>query len=239
MISASLHSLISAMLMRMPGVVVRYHSGWWGLARKINYTGDWLITLSWCLLCGFKVRSTTHHSTGLSHFPCPHRGPPPHLAPQTSHTSCLLLCLCLCLCVCVGQSPVPYFQALYFLVLLVHRAIRDDHMCREKVRPGSSPPPLSLYLPLSPPFAHTCAAKRCITRGQTQCHRCYYVLASPMSRRFLTFPPPPHVYSRHGLWAVRCRLGRVQEGRAVPLRALRHLMRGPCTSFKKCQDAGG
>jgi delta14-sterol reductase/lamin-B receptor len=58
-------------------------SGWWGLARKINYTGDWLVTLSWCLLCGF-------------------------------------------------NSPVPYFQALYFAVLLVHRAIRDDGMCREK-----------------------------------------------------------------------------------------------------------
>ena len=36
--------------------------------------GDWLVTLSWCLLCGFK-------------------------------------------------SPVPYFQAVYFLVLLVHRSV--------------------------------------------------------------------------------------------------------------------
>ena len=58
-------------------------SGWWGTARKINYTGDWLITFSWCLLCGF-------------------------------------------------NSPIPYFQAIYFLVLLVHRAIRDDQMCAEK-----------------------------------------------------------------------------------------------------------
>lgn len=58
-------------------------SGWWGMARKINYTGDWLVTFSWCLLCG-------------------------------------------------GGSPVPYFQALYFAILLVHRAIRDDEMCQEK-----------------------------------------------------------------------------------------------------------
>jgi len=58
-------------------------SGWWGIARKINYTGDWLVSLSWCLLCGF-------------------------------------------------QSPIPYFHAVYFLILLVHRAIRDDHMCHEK-----------------------------------------------------------------------------------------------------------
>mmetsp|Transcript_14301 Transcript_14301/g.28992 ORF Transcript_14301/g.28992 Transcript_14301/m.28992 type:complete len:456 (-) Transcript_14301:156-1523(-) len=27
-------------------------SGWWGLARKINYLGDWLMSLSWCLCCG-------------------------------------------------------------------------------------------------------------------------------------------------------------------------------------------
>lgn len=58
-------------------------SGWWGAARKINYTGDWLITLSWCMLCGF-------------------------------------------------DSPIPYFQAIYFAILLVHRAARDDHMCHEK-----------------------------------------------------------------------------------------------------------
>ena len=58
-------------------------SGWWGLARKINYSGDWLVTLSWCLLCGFK-------------------------------------------------SPVPYFQALYFAILLIHRAVRDDIECEKK-----------------------------------------------------------------------------------------------------------
>ena len=27
-------------------------SGWWGLARHINYTGDWLMGLAWCLTCG-------------------------------------------------------------------------------------------------------------------------------------------------------------------------------------------
>eukprot|EP01130_Rhizamoeba_saxonica_P014208 TRINITY_DN6182_c0_g1_i1.p1 TRINITY_DN6182_c0_g1~~TRINITY_DN6182_c0_g1_i1.p1 ORF type:complete len:440 (-),score=62.48 TRINITY_DN6182_c0_g1_i1:35-1354(-) len=58
-------------------------SGWWGLARKINYTGDWLMVLSLCLLCGF-------------------------------------------------SSPVPYFQALYFFILLVHRAMRDDYACMQK-----------------------------------------------------------------------------------------------------------
>jgi Delta14-sterol reductase len=58
-------------------------SGWWGRARKINYTGDYLMGLSWCLTCG------------------------------------------------VG-SIAPYYYAIYFLILLVHRSERDDHMCHEK-----------------------------------------------------------------------------------------------------------
>ena len=28
-------------------------TGWWGLARKINYSGDWLMGLAWCLCTGF------------------------------------------------------------------------------------------------------------------------------------------------------------------------------------------
>lgn len=58
-------------------------SGWWGIARHINYFGDWLLGLSWCLPCGFK-----------------------HL--------------------------VPYFYAIYFAVLLVHRDLRDEHSCQKK-----------------------------------------------------------------------------------------------------------
>jgi Delta14-sterol reductase len=58
-------------------------SGWWGLARKINYLGDYVMAVSWCLLCGY-------------------------------------------------GSIVPYYYAIYFAVLLIHRSIRDDHMCHEK-----------------------------------------------------------------------------------------------------------
>ncbi|CAM9900766.1 unnamed protein product [Discosporangium mesarthrocarpum] len=58
-------------------------SGWWGRARKINYTGDWIMGLSWCLVTGF-------------------------------------------------SSPVPYFYSIYFGVLLVHRALRDDRACAAK-----------------------------------------------------------------------------------------------------------
>lgn len=58
-------------------------SGWWGMARKINYTGDWLMGFSWSLCCG-------------------------------------------------AMSPIAYFYAIYFLVLLIHRAMRDDHFCSLK-----------------------------------------------------------------------------------------------------------
>jgi len=58
-------------------------SGWWGWARKINYTGDWMMSLAWCGLCG-------------------------------------------------SVHVLPYFYAIYFGVLLVHRAARDDHLCALK-----------------------------------------------------------------------------------------------------------
>ncbi|KAL7558443.1 hypothetical protein ACA910_015781 [Epithemia clementina (nom. ined.)] len=58
-------------------------SGWWGMARKINYTGDWIMGLTWCLVCGF-------------------------------------------------GSIVPYYYAIYFAILLVHRSMRDDQMCQAK-----------------------------------------------------------------------------------------------------------
>ena len=58
-------------------------SGWWGMARKINYTGDYLMGFSYSLLCGF-------------------------------------------------DSVVPYYYAVYFFILLVHRSIRDDELCAEK-----------------------------------------------------------------------------------------------------------
>ena len=58
-------------------------SGYWGLARKINYTGDWMMGLAWCLTCGW-------------------------------------------------GSLMPYFYAIYFGILLVHRAWRDDHACQTK-----------------------------------------------------------------------------------------------------------
>lgn len=37
-------------------------SGWWGMARKINYTGDWLMGTAWCLTTGFDSPFTFFYS---------------------------------------------------------------------------------------------------------------------------------------------------------------------------------
>merc|ERR1712187_754643 len=62
-------------------------SGWWGLARKINYTGDWLLAWTWSLATG-------------------------------------------------GGTVLTYFYPIYFAILLIHRAGRDDHFCSEKYGEG-------------------------------------------------------------------------------------------------------
>jgi len=58
-------------------------TGWWGVARHINYLGDWLLFFASCL------------ATGFSHI-------------------------------------IPYFYAVYFAALLIHRESRDDHNCSKK-----------------------------------------------------------------------------------------------------------
>ncbi|KAI9027873.1 putative ERG24-C-14 sterol reductase [Hyaloraphidium curvatum] len=60
-------------------------SGWWGMARHINYLGDWLMGLAWCLPTGF-------------------------------------------------DTPITYFYAIYFAVLLLHREGRDEHKCKHKYK---------------------------------------------------------------------------------------------------------
>lgn len=59
-------------------------SGWWGMSRHINYFGDWLMGLAWCLTAG------------------------------------------------LDGGIVPYFYAIYFAILLVHRELRDEEACRKK-----------------------------------------------------------------------------------------------------------
>jgi len=64
-------------------------SGWWGMARKINYTADWLMAWCWSSTCGLPTLS--------------------------------------------GQGSIMcYFYPIYFAILLIHRAWRDDLLCSEK-----------------------------------------------------------------------------------------------------------
>lgn len=35
---------------------------------------------------------------------------------------------------CGFDSPIPYFYALYFAILLIHRGARDEHKCRAKYK---------------------------------------------------------------------------------------------------------
>jgi len=64
-------------------------SGWWGMARKINYTGDWLMAWSWSATCGLPTLSGS-------------------------------------------GSIMCYFYPIYFAILLIHRAWRDEGFCSEK-----------------------------------------------------------------------------------------------------------
>lgn len=59
-------------------------SGWWGISRHINYFGDWLMGISWCLPVG------------------------------------------------LNSGPIPYFYAIYFAILLIHREMRDEDACKRK-----------------------------------------------------------------------------------------------------------
>lgn len=36
--------------------------GWWGMSQHMNYFGDWLISLSWCLATGFQTPLTYYYS---------------------------------------------------------------------------------------------------------------------------------------------------------------------------------
>lgn len=58
-------------------------SGWWGICRHPNYVGDLLMSVAWCLPCGF-------------------------------------------------STPIVYFYPIYFLVLLIHRQLRDEEQCQQK-----------------------------------------------------------------------------------------------------------
>ncbi|KAK2736156.1 erg24, C-14 sterol reductase [Myotisia sp. PD_48] len=87
-------------------------SGWWGMARHINYLGDWIMAWAYCLptgIAGYAMVEGVNQITGEVE----------KRAVQTEETR--------------GWGMVlTYFYILYFGVLLVHRETRDEEKCRKK-----------------------------------------------------------------------------------------------------------
>ncbi|KAK3368596.1 ergosterol biosynthesis ERG4/ERG24 [Podospora didyma] len=90
-------------------------SGWWGIARHINYFGDWLQAWPYCLptgLAGYTILSAGSNAVG-AHKMLDGRE------------------------VIAGEAQgwgmlFTYFYILYFGVLLIHRDGRDDEKCSKK-----------------------------------------------------------------------------------------------------------
>ncbi|KAJ5575279.1 hypothetical protein N7450_009178 [Penicillium hetheringtonii] len=87
-------------------------SGWWGLARHINYLGDWTMSWAYCLptgIAGYTIIESISPSTGTLQ----------KQAVQTPEVR--------------GWGMIlTYFYLLYFGVLLIHREMRDEEKCRKK-----------------------------------------------------------------------------------------------------------
>jgi len=85
-------------------------SGWWGTARHINYLGDWLMSWAYCLptlLSGYVV-----HTSILTGQKVASQGPNGEMR---------------------GWAiPITYFYMIYFAILLIHRAGRDEEKCSRK-----------------------------------------------------------------------------------------------------------
>ncbi|KAJ2969601.1 hypothetical protein NQ176_g8576 [Zarea fungicola] len=93
-------------------------TGWWGIARHINYLGDWIQSWPYCLptgIAGYQIMaagSLVEDSVGAF-----------VLADGRQ--------------VIQGSAkgwamPITYFYVVYFAVLLIHRERRDDEKCHRK-----------------------------------------------------------------------------------------------------------
>ena len=92
-------------------------SGWWGVARHINYLGDWIMAWAWCL------------PTGIAGYIIQHRVPATFPGGTTFPTEETRLVQA----EARGWGMIfTYFYLLYFAILLVHRAGRDEEKCQRK-----------------------------------------------------------------------------------------------------------
>lgn len=83
-------------------------SGWWGTARHINYLGDWIMAWSYCLptgIAGYVIQQQESTSSRLEVVQGEGRG---------------------------WGMMFTYFYLIYFAVLLIHRASRDEAKCMRK-----------------------------------------------------------------------------------------------------------
>ncbi|KAJ5246162.1 Delta(14)-sterol reductase [Penicillium chermesinum] len=87
-------------------------SGWWGMARHINYLGDWIMSWAYCLptgIAGFAIVQSINPATGKLE----------NQAVQTPEAR--------------GWGMlITYFYMVYFAVLLIHREMRDEEKCKKK-----------------------------------------------------------------------------------------------------------
>lgn len=84
-------------------------TGWWGIARHINYLGDWIMGWSYSLttgVAGFVVqKSNVLSNNNVELVPGEARG---------------------------WGMIFTYFYVVYFAVLLIHREMRDEEKCQRK-----------------------------------------------------------------------------------------------------------
>jgi len=91
-------------------------SGWWGIARHVNYLGDWIMAWSYCLPTGVAGYLVQHSSGGGG------------LAGGNARVDAA---------VTQGDARgwgmiFTYFYVVFFAVLLIHRERRDEEKCIRK-----------------------------------------------------------------------------------------------------------
>ncbi|KAF2198189.1 ERG4/ERG24 ergosterol biosynthesis protein [Delitschia confertaspora ATCC 74209] len=97
-------------------------SGWWGMARHINYLGDWVMSWSYCLptaVSGYLVDYSLNHPVSPAPADAIFFNKPygKYVYPGPAK----------------GYGMVfTYFFMVYFAVLLIHRERRDEEKCRRK-----------------------------------------------------------------------------------------------------------
>ncbi|KAF5005590.1 hypothetical protein FDECE_7997 [Fusarium decemcellulare] len=95
-------------------------SGWWGMARHINYLGDWLQSWPYCLptgMAGYQILSTGAVTPGTDESVSYVMADGRQVVQGDAKGYAI---------------PITYFYIIYFAILLVHRDGRDEAKCYRK-----------------------------------------------------------------------------------------------------------